>query len=168
MRKMNENERRDKGKNLFRRRFGIHCREKTGVIKQISISFRLSVVSLYDTLLIPSGAVKRSFFRFLISSAFFPKTFPLKNPCPLPTMEVSNYEKQVFLYGRHRRDAVGCGVGSDGRGKQGMVWGTTSVYGVVRRVAVRQGGTRDFFKRSVGHCECECEEEPQKCLGGFV
>ena len=31
-----------------------------------------------------------------------------------------------------------------------------------------EGGTRDFFKHSAKHCECECEEEPQKCLGGFV
>ena len=60
--------------------------KKRGRIKQISIPFRLSIVSLYDTLLIPSGAVKRSFFRFLISSAFFPKHFPKKILAPyLPT-----------------------------------------------------------------------------------
>ena len=33
----------------------------------------------------------------------------------LPTMEVSNYEKQILLYGGHRLDAVGYCVGSDGR-----------------------------------------------------
>lgn len=37
---------------------------KIGVMQQISISFRLSVVSLHDTLPIFSEAVKRSFFRF--------------------------------------------------------------------------------------------------------
>jgi len=36
-------------------------------------------------------------------------------PTYLPTMESSNYEKQIFLYGRRYRDVVGCGVGRDGR-----------------------------------------------------
>ena len=58
--------------------------KKRGRIKQISISFRLSVVSLYDTLLIPSEAVKSSFFRFFkLFSNFFP---PKKTLAPyLPT-----------------------------------------------------------------------------------
>ena len=53
----------------------------------------------------------------------FPKTFsknkslpPIYLPTYLPTMEVSNYEKQIFLYGRHGRDVIGYVVGSDGRG----------------------------------------------------
>ena len=117
MRKMNENERRDKGKNLFGSRIGIHCREKTGVIKQISISCRLFVFSSHGTLYILSEAVKRSLFRFfkffLISQNISSKKHLL--PTYLPTMVVPNYEKQVFLYGRHGWDAVGCGVRCDGR-----------------------------------------------------
>ena len=174
MRKMNENERRDKGKNLFGSRIGIHCREKTGVIKQISISCRLFVFSSHGTLYILSKTVKRSLFRFfkffLIFSTIPPKKkylLPTYLPTYLPTMGTSNYEKQILLYGRHHRDVVGCCVGCDGRGKQGMVSGIPSVYGVARRVAIREGGTRGFFKHSAKHRECECEEESQKCLGRF-
>ena len=58
-----------------------------------------------------SEAVKRSFFVFFsfFLSFHYP---PQKNTTYLPTMKAQGYEKQVFLYGRHRGMLSGVAFGA--------------------------------------------------------
>ena len=106
----------------------------------MSVPYRLLVVSSYGTLCHLLGGGRKKFFCFFSYFLNFLTFFPQKKSLPptyLPTMEVPDYEKQILLYGRHGRDAVGCSVGGDGRSGGWLRSGMEPVRDIERRVVVR-------------------------------